>query len=254
MFQRSNAAFERAVSLDPNRMLAASHLITNRVERADLGRAYDAATDLVRRRPQSAAAHFALSFVLRYAGMQEQATQECTTARSLDPGDFDFRSCAWAFLELGKTERAMDFVHLDAGSEWAAWVTPYVYLAAGNVAQARESVKNVAKAPAYHRELLAACTQAQRPADMDRIVREAESSTMMEPDPEQWYFMGALMAYCGQKDASLRLLKAAVQQNYCAYSALLGDPLLKELRKDTAFNQVLTAGSTCQEALKEPRQ
>jgi serine/threonine protein kinase len=253
MFQRSNAAFERAISLDPNRMLAASHLITNRVERGELGRAYDAATDLVRRRPQSADAHFALSFVLRYAGMQEQATQECNTARSLDPGNFDFRSCAWAFLELGQTDRAMDFVHLDAGSQWAAWVTPYVYLAAGNVAQARESVKNVAKAPAYHRELLAACTAAQHPADMDRIVREAQTSAMTEPDPEAWYHVGALMAYCGQKDAALRLLKAAVQQNYCAYSALLEDPLLKDLRKDPAFNEVLTAGSTCQEALKEGR-
>jgi hypothetical protein len=253
MFQRSNAAFERAISLDPNRMLAASHLITNRVERGELGRAYDAATDLVRRRPQSADAHFALSFVLRYAGMQEKATQECNAARSLDPGNFDFRSCAWAFLELGQTDRAMDFVHLDAGSEWAAWVTPYVYLAAGNVTLARESVKNVAKAPAYHRELLAACTAAQRPGDMERIVREAEASAMTEPDPEAWYHVGALMAYCGQKEAALRLLKAAVQQNYCAYSALLGDPLLKDLRKETAFNEVLTAGSACQETLKEGR-
>jgi TolB-like protein len=254
MFQRSNAAYERALSLDPNRVAAASYLITNRVERGELGRAYDAATDLVRRRPQSADAHFALSYVLRYAGMQEQATQECNTARSLDPGNFNFRSCAWAFLELGKTDRAMDFVHLDAGSEWAAWVTPYVYLAAGNLAQARDSVKNMGKAPAYHRDLIAACTQAQRPADMNRIVREAEASVMTEPDPEAWYHVGALMAYCGQKDAALRLLKAAVQQNYCAYSALLGDPLLKDLRKETAFNEVLTAGSACQEALKEGRQ
>jgi eukaryotic-like serine/threonine-protein kinase len=254
MFQRSNAAFERAIALDPNRMLAASHLITNRVERADLGRAYDAATDLVRRRPQSADAHFAFSYVLRYAGMLEQATQECNTARSLDPGNFDFRSCAWAFLELGKTDKAMDFVHLDAGSEWAAWVTPYVYLAAGNVAQARESVKSVAKAPAYHRDLLAACTAAQRPADMDRIVREAAASALTEPDPEAWYHVGALMAYCGQEEAALRLLKSAVQQNYCAYSALLEDPLLKNLRKETAFNEVLTAGGKCQETLKEGRQ
>ncbi len=254
MFQRSNAAFERAIALDPNRMLAASHLITNRVERGELGRAYDAATDLVRRRPQSADAHFALSYVLRYAGMQEKATQECNTARSLDPGNFDFRSCAWAFLELGKTDKAMDFVHLDAGSEWAAWVTPYVYLAAGNVAQARESVQSVGKAPAYHRELLVACTQAQRPADMDRIVRDAEASVLTEPDPEAWYHVGALMAYCGQNGAALHLLKAAVQQNYCAYSALLEDPLLKGLRKETAFNEVLTAGSKCQETLQEGRQ
>jgi eukaryotic-like serine/threonine-protein kinase len=254
IFQRSNAAYERALALDPNREIAASNLILNRVMRGELGRAYDAATDLVRRRPQSADAHFALSFVLRYAGMLERATQECNTARSLDPGNYNFRSCAWAFLELGKTDRAMDFVHLDAGTQWAAWVTPYVYLAAGNVAQARESVKNVAKSAAYHRDLLAACTQAQRPADMDRIVREAESSTMVEADPEAWYHVAALMAYCGQKDASLRLLKAAVQQNYCAYSALLEDPLLKDLRKETAFNEVLTAASKCQETLKEGRQ
>jgi serine/threonine protein kinase len=254
MFQRSNAAFEKAVGLDPNRMLAASHLITNRVERGELGRAFDSATNFVKQRPQSGDAHFALSYVLRYAGMLERATQECNTARSLDPGNFDFRSCAWAFLELGKTDRAMDFVHLDAGSEWASWVTPYVFMAAGNTAQARESAKNVAKSPSYHRDLLVACTQTQRPADIDRIVREAESSAMMEPDPEAWYHVGALMAYCGQKDAALRLLKAAVQQNYCAYSALLEDPLLKDLRKDTAFNEVLTAGSACQEALKEGRQ
>jgi TolB-like protein len=254
MFQRSNAAFERAISLDPNREAAASSLITNRVERGELGRAYDAATDLVRRRPQSADAHFALSYVLRYAGMLEQATQECNAARSLDPGNFNFRSCAWAFTEMGKTDRAMDFVHMDAGSEWAAWATPYVYLAAGNVAQARDSAKKVAKAQFYHRELLMACTAAQRPPDMDRIVREAESSVMTELDPEEWYHVGSLLAYCGEKEAALRLLKAAVQQNYCAYSALLEDPLLKDLRKETAFNEVLTASSKCQETLKEGRQ
>jgi hypothetical protein len=36
------------------------------------------------------------------------------------------------------------------------------------------------------------------------------------------------MAACGQNEPALRLLKAAVQQNYCAYSALLDDPLIEE--------------------------
>ncbi len=254
VFQRSNAAYERALALDPNLVGAASNLITNRVERGELGRAYDAAKDLVKRRPQSGDAHFALSYVLRYAGMQEKATEECEKARALDPGNFNFRSCAWAFLELGKTDQAMNFVNLDPGSEWAAWVTPYVYLAAGKVEQARASAKDTPKAVAYHRDLMISCTQAQRPADLDRIVKETEASAMTEPDPESWYHVGALMAYCGQKEAALRMLKAAVQQNYCAYSALLEDPLLKELRKETAFNQVLTSGSECQATLKEGRQ
>jgi tetratricopeptide (TPR) repeat protein len=254
VFQRSNSAYERAVTLDPNRVMAASSLITNRVERGELGRAYDAATDMVRRRPQSADAHFALSYVLRYAGMLERSTQECNTARQLDPGNFTFRECAWSFLEMGKTDRAMDFVHLDAGSEWAAWVTPYVYLAEGNVAEAREAAKNIGKASSYHRELMEACTAAQKPADLAKIVRETEASVMIEPDAEAWYHVGALMAACGQNEVALRLLKAAVQQNYCGYSALLDDPLLKDLRKDTAFNEVLTAASNCQAVLKEGRQ
>lgn len=253
MFQRSNAAFERAISLDPNRIAAASSLITNRVERGELGRAYDEAMDLVKRRPQNADAHFALSFVLRYAGMLDRATQECNTARELDPGNFNFRSCAWAFLEHNKPERAMDFVHLDAGSEWAAWATPYVYLAESDLNDARESAKNMSPASYYHRDLMEACIAQQHPANFDEIVRQSESSVMMEPDPEAWYHVGALMAYCGQNQPALRLLKAAVQQNYCAYSALLDDPLLKDLRKQTTFDEVLTAAANCQAALKDPR-
>jgi TolB-like protein len=252
-FQASNAAYERALSLDPNRVMAASNLITARVERGELGRAYDAATDLVRRRPQSADAHFALSYVFRYAGMLDQAMRECNKARELDPGNFSFRSCAWAFLWEGKTDRANDFVHLDAGSEWAAWVAPYIYVAEGRIPEAREAAREMGKASSYHRDLMLACTVAQRPPDFDKIVRESESSVMIEPDAEAWYRIGALMAYCGQKEPALRLLKAAVQQNYCAYSALLDDPLLKDLRKETAFSEVLTAASACQATLKEGR-
>ncbi len=253
MFQRSNVAYERAVTLDPNRVMAASNLITNRVERGELGRAYDAATDLVKRRPQSADAHFALAYVLRYAGFLEESTQQCNAARQLDPGNFAFRSCAWSFLEMGKTDSATDFAHLDAGSEWERWIAPYIYLAEGNVAEAHEAAKNMGKATSYHRELMEACTAPQHPSDFAKIVHDTESSVMMEPDPEAWYHIGALMAACGQKEPAMRLLKAAVQQNYCSYSALLDDPLLKDLRKETSFNEVLTSASNCQATLKENR-
>lgn len=254
MFQRSNHAYERALALDPNRVMAASSLITARVERGELGRAYDAAMELVHRRPQSADAHFALAYVYRYAGMLDRSAEQCNSARQLDPGNFAFRSCAWTFLEMGKMDRALDFIQLDAGSEWAAWVTPYVYLAQGNLAEAHAAAKNMGKAPTYHRDLMEACTSNPHPADLARIVRENESSVMIEPDAENWYHVGELMAACGQNDPALRLLKSAVQQNYCAYSALLDDPLLRDLRKDTAFNEVLTAASNCQNVFKEGRQ
>jgi len=250
MFQRSNQACERALQLDPNRVTAARQLIANRVERGELGKAYQAAQALVKRRPESAEAHFAMSYVYRYAGMLEQSTGECNTALALDPGNYLFRSCAWAFVELGKTDRAKDFVRLDEGSEWAAYIMPSILLREGKIAEARQAVKLMPTTPRYHRDLLESCLQLRPAADLDRIAREAETSLPAEPDPETWYYQGALLGYCGKKAAALHLLQSAVEQNYCAYSNLLSDPLLATLRADPAFNRVLTAASKCQDAVR----
>lgn len=250
MFQRSSKAYERALELDPNRILAAGQLVINHVERGELGKAYLAARTLVKQRPESAQAHFVLSFVYRYAGMLEQSTNECNTALALDPGNYIFRSCAWAFMELGKTARARDFVRLDAGSEWAAYVTPSILLREGKIEEAREAVKRMPTAPRYHRDLLEACLQLRPAADLDRMAQEAETSLPSEPDPETWYYQGSIFAYCGKKQAALHLLQAAVEQNYCAHENLLADPLLAKLRTDTAFDKVLTAAGTCQEAVR----
>ena len=250
MFQRSNQACERAVELDPNRVLAASQLIENRVERGELGKAYQAAQAMVKRRPESAHAHFVMGYVYRYAGMLGQSTNECNTALALDPGNYSFRSCAWAFMELGKTERAADFVRLDAGSEWAAYIMPSILLREGKIAEAREAVKRMPTAPRYRRDLLESCLQLRPAADLDRMAHDAETGQPTESDPETWYYQGALFAYCGKKQAALHLLQSAVEQNYCAHENLLSDPLLAKLRTDTEFDKVLTAAGACQEAVR----
>jgi TolB-like protein len=249
MFQRSNNACERAVELDPNRITAARQLIANRVERGELGKAFQAAQALVKRRPESAEAHFAMAYVYRYAGMLQQSANECNTSLALDPGNYAFRSCAWAFMELGRTDRAAEFVALDAGSEWAAYITPSILLRQGKIAEAREAVKRMPSTPRYHRDLLEACLL--RPgAELDRMAQDAETGVPTEPDPETWYYQGTIFAYCGKKEAALHLLQAAVGQNYCAHENLLSDPLLAKLRTDTAFDKVLTAAGTCQEAIQ----
>jgi tetratricopeptide (TPR) repeat protein len=115
-FKRSNAACERALELDPNLTFAASQLITNRVERGELAKAYEQARSLLKRRPESALAHFTLAYVDRYSGMLLDSTRECEVAKKLDPGNFYYRSCMWAFLYLGQPTKAREFVALDAGS------------------------------------------------------------------------------------------------------------------------------------------
>jgi len=243
MFQRSNSALERALALDPNLIVAAGQLIANRTERGELTKAYADAKALVKRQPESAQAHFSLSYVLRYTGMLDQSERECDNAIALDPGNYQFRSCAWAFSALGKTERAMDFLRLDAGSEWAATNTPPLLLRQGKVAEARESVK---KMPAgVWRELLEACLDPRQPV-LDGVAHRAETTLLADPDPENRYDMGTLMAMCGQSESALRLLKNSVGHNYCPYSALLADPALVKLRGTPEFSQLSSSAKDCQ--------
>jgi TolB-like protein len=252
MFQHSNVALERALALDPNLIAAASQLIVNRVDRGELGKAYQAAMDLVKRRPENAQVHFTLGYVQRYAGMLEESARQCDTAITLAPGNYSFRSCAWAFMELGRFDRARDFIQLDAGSEWANYATPSLLLREGRVAEAREAVKRMANAPHYRRDLVEACLGLRPPAELDRMAREAETSGPSDPDPENSYYQGTLFAYAGKKEAAFHQLKTAIEQNYCSYSNLLSDPLLRALHSDRKFDDLLTAAHNCQRAVQTP--
>jgi hypothetical protein len=121
------------------------------------------------------------------------------------------------------------------------------------VAEARAQVKNVASTPVYHRDALEACLGLRPASELDRIAQQDETATLAEPDPEPWYREGTIMAFCGKKEIALHLIKAAVEQNYCAYSALLADPLLEKLRSSAEFDKVLTAAHQCQQGVSNPQ-
>src|SRR4029079_14404194 len=64
-------------------------------------------------------AHFSLSYVLRYAGLLDEAARECNTALKIDPTNRSLRSCGLTFIRLRNFERADDFANLDRGSAWS---------------------------------------------------------------------------------------------------------------------------------------
>jgi TolB-like protein len=245
MFQRSNAAYERALALDPNLLRAAGQLITNRVERGESGRAYAEAQALVKRHPESGQAHFSLSYVLRYAGMLEESLRECNTALALDPGNFAFRSCAWAAMEMGNTQRAADFVRLDAGSEWSSYATTSLLLREGKVEEAREAAKNTPTAPHYHSDLTQACLRLRPATELDSLTRAAETGPN-DADPEILYYEGSMLSFGGKKSASVVMIRKAIESDYCAVSQLRSDSLLANIRSLPEFSQLVAAATNCQ--------
>jgi TolB-like protein len=246
MLKRSDSALERALALDPNLIDASVLLIINRSERGELWNAYAEASVLIKRRPDSAYAHYVLSYVLRYAGLLEESANECETALALDRSDYRFRSCSLAFMQLGQPQRAVEFVRLDAGSEFAARQTALILLGQGKVNEARQTIQRASDTPQMGRDLLQVCLDPKQGSQLDRTARRTEAASVAEGDVEGWYIAGTMLSYCGQKDAALRLLRRAIGQNYCAYTALQADPLLVKFRGTPEFSGLLSAAKECQ--------
>ena len=246
MLKRSDSAFERALALDPNLISAAGALITNQADRGNTGTAYAQASALVKRRPESASAHFVLGYVLRYAGLLDEAARECDAAIKLDRGNYQFRSCSWVFSRLGEPQRAMDFVRLDAGSDWAARQTAFILIGKDKPAEARQSIQRMSHNPLMGHNVLQACLDPQQASQLERSARAVETAALAGVDAEPRYVFGTLLSYCGQKDAALRLLRSAIEHNYCAFQSLQSDPLLIKLRGTPEFSELLSAAKECQ--------
>jgi len=248
MLRRSDSAYERALELDPNRVFASAQAITNRADEGDLVEAYEAALKLVKRRPESGLAHFALAYLYRYAGLLEESARECDTALSLDPGNFTFRSCSWAFMQLNRPQRAMEFARLDAGSEYADRQTAYILMGQGRLAEARQSIQRTSDnlLMGRDRDLIQYCLDPRHQSELNEAARKIETATLAGIDAEPRYTFGTMLSYCGEHDAALRLLRSAIHQNYCAYSALQSDPLLVRFRRTPEFSELLSDARECQ--------
>ncbi len=238
-FQRSNSAFERALGLDPNLVSAASQLITNRVERGEIVKAYQAAKGLVAAHPENASAHFALAYVLRYGGATEESGHECDTALALDPGNYTFRSCVFTFDQLGSYARAMEFLKLDAGSEYSDGNMIGQYIREGNLAAAKEFAIKVKL------QSMIACLNGTQTAN--QFDRQAAAPIIADPDPEPRYVVAADFAYCGSEKVALEMIKSAIDNHFCAYSGLQNDSAWAKLRGTPEFAQLLAAAKKCRD-------
>ncbi len=250
-FQRGLSAFSRALALDPDYIDPAVETILAQVERGQIIKAYQSGKALEARHPESAYAHFALSYVLRYGGAVEESARECDTALSLDPGSYRFRSCALTFDQLGNYARAIQFLQLDAGSEWSSDNLKRQYVRAGQLAKAREIAQNFHGQP--WARLMDACMDNPSSADAVRLAREAAAAILADPDPEVRYTVAPDVLFCGQKEVTMNLLKSAVASHFCAYAGLQNDSAWAPLRRTPEWNELVSAAKKCQEDFQAQR-
>jgi tetratricopeptide (TPR) repeat protein len=251
MFEKANTALEQALKLDPNLTLAAAQRIATRVERGDLLKAYQDAQALVERQPKSSIAHVALGYMLRYPGLLDESAKACNDAYALDSGNYLLRACSFTFSQMGNPQRSMEFISLDAGSDYYKGNRVRILLREGKVDEARAGLKELDADDGRTKffEVCLARPSASRPAfaESDRTFREHVAKLETNPDPENRYLDATDMAYCGEKEAAVRFLKSAIEGKYCSYDALQKDPLLASIRSMPEYPQLLAEAKECRD-------
>jgi DNA-binding winged helix-turn-helix (wHTH) protein/serine/threonine protein kinase len=243
MMRRYEAAMERALVLDPSYVAAGAGLIISRVERGDLVAAYQSAADLVRHRPDSVDALFALSYVFRYAGLLDDAADRCEAAfvRDRRMQTSGLRTCAMVFLLRGDYPRTMNYLQVDQGSDFARALTIDMLARQDKIEEAlRIGAPEIPGWKSYG--LLRACMAGATPAEIATLT----AGVVLSDDPELTYFAATHLSYCGQTARALDFLKQAIAGNYCSYPAMDRDPLLARVRSLADYADLRTAGRACQ--------
>jgi TolB-like protein/predicted Ser/Thr protein kinase len=239
---RAQDAAQRALTLDPNLVEAATRLIVMRTEEGLTAEAYRDAKQLVARRPDSSEAHFAIAYPLRYGGALREAASECNAAWALDKGNRNLRSCAFVFSQLGDYDRAENFLRADVGSEWSHNFESYLLMQQ----QRPNDVLRVLDAGAPRTPLLQRCI-AHAPVDeIDRLLDATTKPYLARRDGEVLYFLGGDAAFCGRPEKALDLIRAALERNYCGYPAMDSEPLLAQVRVLPGYAQVRADAVQCQ--------
>jgi len=226
-YPRAAAASEQALALDPNLSAAAKILVVLTTETGHLAEAEAKARDLLRRRPQDPQAHFSLAYVLRYAGLLDEAARECDAAHAADPRNVQYRSCGMVFVLLGQYDRAREFFRVDAGSQWSKAREAEILLREGKL----DAAMALMPATGWRTTLLGKASKAER----DQEAADEERTVSALPDSESHFMVGSYLAFAGYPEAGLRLLKKAVEGNYLAVSAMDHDPFLDSVRKTPEF-------------------
>jgi TolB-like protein/predicted Ser/Thr protein kinase len=248
--EKARDAAQRAIALDPVLITPRRRLIVYSSEGGDIESAWDQAAELLRRRPDAAESHFAASYVLRYAGLLEEAARECDAARGIDPKNYQWRSCAGVFQKLGQFDRARQFLALDGNTAWRAFQTVDLLLQEDKRAEAATLVRTI---PDYLRSIRA-CLEG-RPADeVASLSREEAAALSGTRDSEPKFVAATELAYCGQREAALQLLRKAVEQNYCAWPLMDQDSLLASIRETPEFAEIRKIGKACREKFDAHRE
>ncbi len=251
-FEQAREANRRALELAPDFAPAKLYQAILDTQGGQVFAAYRTALAMSRENPQDPNAHLALSSVLRYGGMFEEAATECDRAFKLDPSRSVFPGCALANVLLGRYDRASAYLDLDALSVLTHFRRMEIAILKNDPSTALAEARAIhIDARGYPDARLMEAVLSGAPAEtVQRWSRDDEALNDRITLPELHFVDARYQSWAGQTDAALRLLRRAIANRYCSYPAMDSDPFLANLRRVPEYGELRQAGMTCRQEFK----
>ena len=241
MSRSSEAAFSKALALNPDLLTALADLSTYYTDAGSTDEAFESAQRVIELNPNNAMGHFSKGYALRYAGMMDVAEREMRRAIELDSTNTRFRSAGITFMVNEKYEDALWAFAIDKPSPYYYSFTAEALLRQGQVDEAIPMFRQAEKLdPDGLQGLKSTAHLASISGDHATGIAAAriiEDASLV--DAELTYYNATYYCINGDIDACNRNLRRAVEEGYFNYPNLQRTVFLDAARGTPEFEETL---------------
>lgn len=243
-YGKAQAAYERALALQPSQLEGHIFLANMLIDTGKVEQAVPLLRDALKTNPNHAEAHWELGYAYRFAGMLQESVVECERARQLDPLVKANGSAFNTYLYLGQYDK---FLQSLPDLNDSAFVVFYRGLGEYYQKNWQQAAKDFDRAfvldPSLYAQIGKALSDsiAHRDSEGLKTLHSLESTIGERGvgDPEAMYKIAQAYVALGDNTSGLRALRRSVETGFFCSPCFAADPLLNGLRNESEFATLL---------------
>lgn len=254
-YRRAQAAYERALALQPSQLDAHIFLANLLIDTGKVEQAVPLLRDALKTNPNHAAVHWELGYAYRFAGMLNESVAECERALEIDPLVKANGSVLNTYFYLGQYDKFLRSLPDVNDSAFILFYRGFGEYYLKNWDQAsRDFDRAFDLDPSLYAQIGKALSNsiAHRDAGGLEILHTLETKIEKRGvgDPEATYKIAQAYSVLGDKSSALRVLRHSVESGFFSYPYFATDPLLDAVRKEPEFSGILDMSHRRYEAFK----
>ncbi len=243
-YRKAQAAYERALALQPRQLEAGMFLANLLIDTGKVEEAVPLLRETLRNNPNHAAVHWELGYAYRFAGMLNESVAECERARQIDPLVKANGSALNGYLYLGEYDKFLDSLPDTNDSAFIVFYRGFgEYYKKKWDDAARDFDRAYQLDPTLYTQIGKAFSDsiAHRDSDGLELLNKLENKIRLRGvgDPEATYKIAQGYAVLGDKASALRMLRYSIEDGFFAYPYIVNDRLLESIRLEPQFPQLM---------------